>query len=160
MICTGVPVLPGQWHNSGLNFMQDNRWLQFLDHIHIIAHYWIHMKSLFAKTDKCHPKIELFTPPCILYYLVFNVKVFFWQKPTITSMFTAKTYAILQKPINATFAGWLIQINPEMALVGFCKWTLHITTKEIPITLYVTIELMIAYKPSIMSIATHGCPIS
>ena len=47
-----------------------------------------YLKSSFAKTDKRQPKTELFTPHCGLYYLVFNVKIFFWQKPTITSMFT------------------------------------------------------------------------
>ena len=45
-------------------------------------------EELICKTDKHHPKIELFTPPWDLYYLVFNVKILFWQKPTITSMFT------------------------------------------------------------------------
>ena len=47
-----------------------------------------HMKSSFAKADQSHPKIQLFMPPCSLYYLVFNVKIFFWQKPTVISMFT------------------------------------------------------------------------
>ena len=30
------------------------------------------MKSSFAKTDKCHPKTELFTPHWGLHYLVFK----------------------------------------------------------------------------------------
>ena len=37
------------------------------------------MKSSFPKTDKRHSKIELFMPRCGLYYLVFNVRIFFWQ---------------------------------------------------------------------------------
>ena len=36
-----------------------------------------YLKSSFAKTDKRHPKTELFTPHCGLHYLVFNVKIFF-----------------------------------------------------------------------------------
>ena len=79
------------------------------------------MKSSFAKIDKSHPKTELFTPPCSLYYLVLNVKIFFGKTQQSPVCLPAKTYAILQKPINATFAGWRIQINPEMELVGFCK---------------------------------------
>ena len=39
-----------------------------------------YMKSSFAKTDKRHPKIELFMSPCGLYYLVFNVKNIFLAK--------------------------------------------------------------------------------
>ena len=83
------------------------------------------MKSSFAKTDKHHPKIELFMPFCSLYYLVLNVKIFFDKKQQSPVCLPAKTYAILQKLIKATFAGCHIQINPAMALVGFCKWTLH-----------------------------------
>ena len=85
------------------------------------------MKSSFAKTDKRHPKIELFMPPCGLYFLVFNVKIFFGKNQQSPLCLPAKTYVISQKPISATFAGWLIQINPEMALVCFCKWTLQMS---------------------------------
>ena len=57
------------------------------------------LKSSFAKTDKRHPKTELFTPPCSLYYLVFNVKIFFGKIQQSSVCLPAKTYAISHKPI-------------------------------------------------------------
>ena len=83
------------------------------------------MKSSFAKTDKRHPKIEFFKPPCDLHYLVFNIKICFGKNWQSTVCLPAKTCSFLQKLITTTFAGWRFQFNPKIALVGFCKWTLH-----------------------------------
>ena len=63
---------------------------------------FLQMKSSFAKTDKRHPKIELFTPPCGLYYLVLMSKYFFGKKQRSPVCLPTKTYPISQKPINAT----------------------------------------------------------
>ena len=60
------------------------------------------MKSSFAKTEKRDPKIELFMPPYGLHYLVFNVKIFFVKNLQSPVYLPAETYAILQKPVNAT----------------------------------------------------------
>ena len=48
-----------------------------------------------------------------LYYLLLMSKYFFRknQQSPVHVCLHAKTYAILQKPINATFAGWSIQIS-------------------------------------------------
>ena len=78
------------------------------------------MKSSFAKTDKRHPKIELFMPCCGLYYLLFNVRIFFWQK-TDNHRYVAKTdkchfrrVAYSNQPRDG--ACWFLQMNSSYDL--------------------------------------------
>ena len=70
--------------------------------------FLLYVKSSFAKTNKRHPKTELFTPHCSLYYIVFIVKIFFVKNRQSPACLPANTYAISQKLINTTFAGWPI----------------------------------------------------
>ena len=66
----------------------------------------------------CHPVACITQFLMSKYFLAKN-----WQSPVCLP---ANTYAVSQKmAISTTFAGWHVQINSEMVLVGFCKWTLY-----------------------------------
>ena len=77
------------------------------------------LEEFICKNRQTPSQNWAFSPPCILYYLVFNIKIFFGQTRQSSICFPAKLTLFCKKPINATFAGWHIQINHQD---GACRF--------------------------------------